>query len=231
MSIMALAYNLSDKIPGWVVVIGFCVALCAFFLARSSKSRRGDFPASTWKLELGFAAFFLSFAVTRVLFLFSDFERLANDESRLYQTYVLFGYLSSLVGIANLARLADTHLLSSRRRVLTWTSVGLVVVNSAFIVAAVTAGLEALHVPRLVVYGSTGLVFAFVMVIYGKLARQSSGVLRRNAWTTLAGAAVAVAGVLMDSDYLAQAGLIPIWVPAVVVLVGLSLFALGQRRV
>ncbi len=228
----ALPYDINEKLPGWYAVEALCIALAVVFLIRASRAKAAGGPPSVPKINRGFAVFFIALMITRVLFTFSDYERLANDKTPLYATYVLFGYLSSLVGIALLAYLVDTFMLESKRKTLTWIVILITIGNAGVIVVTVaTQSTPLLEVARWVVYGSTGMVFIIVILIYGGLARQSTGSLRRNAILSLLGVGIAVLGTLLDSDYLAQAGLVPIYFPPIIMLVGLVIFALGQREV
>ncbi len=227
---LALPYNLAEKLPGWYAVMALCIILSVIFFIRAQHAKAKKSPPSVMSINRGFGIFFIALLLTRILFIFSDYERLARDNNTiLYNTFVLFGYLSSLVGISILAYVADTYMLESKRRVLTWVAILVTLANAANIVLWVYTQLIPIIVPRLVVYGSTGLVFVMVLLIYGGLARQSTGNLRRNAIITMLGIAIAVAGTLLDSELLL--GLVPIYIPPIIMFGGLIIFALGQRQV
>ncbi len=228
----ALPYNINDKLPGWYAVMGLCAVLAIIFLFRAARAKKRESPPTVVTINRGFALFFLAFMITRVLFAYSDYERLNHvDETDLYATYVLFGYLSSLLGISVLAYLTDTYMLETKRHIFTKVAIAVTIANTGFIILWVTTQLIPLNVPRFMIYGSTTLVFVMILLIYGGLARQSTGKLRRNAIISLFGILIAVLGILLDMQFIAQSAVIPIYIPPIVTFIGLLFFALGQHEV
>ncbi|HMF33176.1 MAG TPA: hypothetical protein VKK79_17250 [Candidatus Lokiarchaeia archaeon] len=229
--LLSLPYNLAEKLPGWYAVIALCAVLSIVFLVRMSRAKQKKAPPSVWKINRGFAIFFLTFLTCRVLFIFSDYERLANGQTRLYSTFVLVGFLCVLGGIAVIAFLADSYMLARPGKTLTWIAVVVFAANVVFIVLAVSTTFIDLSIPRWVLYISVGIIFIIVLFIFFSLARQSTGTLRRNAILALLGLGAALIGSLLDSDAIVQMNIIPIFLPPIIVFVGLFLFALGQREI
>jgi EamA domain-containing membrane protein RarD len=229
--LLSLPYSLAEKEPGWIAVIILSAILAIVFFVRASRVRKSDAPASVWKINRGYGLFFVALVACRTLFIFSDFEQNVNGTTPLYSTYVLVGFLCILAGLVVIASLADTYMLARPRKTLTWVVLAVLATNVVFLVFAESMPTIDLTIPRWVQYISIGLVFLIVLFVFLSLARQSTGTLRRNALITLLGLGIALIGSLLDSASIAQLNIIPIYLPPIIMFVGIIFFALGQREV
>lgn len=229
---MVLSYDLAEKMIGWFAVMALCVVLGTIFLVRTMKARDSEVE-STKYVFFAYTMFFYMFAVTRLLFYFSDLERQSLPpgvtDSTLYNQWVLLAYIASLVAMIFIVHMIEMYALARDRKILTLITMGVTALCVAFTVATLFTDVI-LNVARVAMYGAMGVLFLSVFYLFFQLARNSSGTLRKNAFLSIVGILILLVGILADSEFVTAWGFVPIWLPAIIAGVGLFIFALGQRK-
>lgn len=232
---MTLAYDLGTKMIGWGSAMAVCAVLGTIFLVRAVKARKSDVISVKW-INIGYTLFFYFYILTRLFFLFSDFERINTPEGSpdtlMYTRYVLFAYLWSLTAIVFIIFTIERWMLAREKKTLTWLSVGFTLICAAF--AVMTFFIDnsnLINIARATEYAGAGLFFVILLYLMYKLAKDSSGIIKRNAIISLVGVVLIVTGILMDSEFLVRLlGPELIWLPGIMASVGLVIFGFGQRR-
>ncbi|MHA1734356.1 MAG: hypothetical protein ACTSU5_20645 [Promethearchaeota archaeon] len=232
---MPLGYDLGLKMLGWGSAVAVCLVLGITFVVRTVKARKSDVVSVKW-VYLGYSLFFLLYVLTRFFFFLSDIERVNTPEGApdtiWYTRWVMFAYLASLIAMTFIIYTIERWMLARERRLLTWIALGSTLFCAGFAATSFfTDNSSLINIARFAEYGAAGLFFVILLYLMYRLAKDSSGVIKRNALISLVGVILIVTGILLDSEFLVKllgAGLI--WLPGVVAAVGLVVFGLGQRK-
>lgn len=220
-----LSYNLWEKVPGWIAVIGVSFIVIFMFYKRSKKA---ELPI-TKKVITGYMFFILGFTICRILFLISDFERNINDVSRLYTQIVLLGYIANVGAFLWLARIIENHLLQSKRMITT----KLITIVLAFIVVMFIISIFyftdlIIMITRYTVYSMSLISGLVVLAFYFKLIFKTTGVVQKKFILSLLGICIMFSGIALDSEIFTN--WLPIFVPPIITIVGMIIFSLSQRK-
>ncbi|MHA1731925.1 MAG: hypothetical protein ACTSU5_08270 [Promethearchaeota archaeon] len=235
MTRMPLGYDLGVKMAGWGSAMAVCLVLGTTFAARAVKARKSDVESVKW-VYLGYSLFFFLYVVTRLFLLLSDLERVNTPEGQpdtiWYTRWVIFAYMTSQVAMTFIIYTFERWMLARERRTLTWIAFGSTLFCAGFAATSFfTDNSNLINVARLMDYGAAALFFVILLYLMYRLAKDSSGVIKRNAATSLVGAVLILTGILIDSEFLFKylgPGLM--WLPGVVAAAGLVVFGLGQRK-
>lgn len=223
--IFDLSYNLWEKVPGWIAVIGVSFAVIIMFHQRSKKA---ELPV-TKKVITGYMFFILGFAICRILFLISDFERDINDVSRLYTQIVLLGYVANVGAFLWLARIIEKHLLLSKRMFTTkiiTIVLGFIVIM--FIISIFYFTDLIIMITRYTVYAMSAVSGLVVLAFYFKLIFKTTGVVQKKFILSLVGICVMFSGIALDSELFTN--WLPIFIPPIITIVGMIIFSFSQRK-
>ncbi|MBD3351107.1 MAG: hypothetical protein GF364_06440 [Candidatus Lokiarchaeota archaeon] len=224
--ILELDYNLWEKLPGWIAVIieSVIISFYMYFKIRSKKELE-----STKKVVDGYIAFILGFALCRLLFIFSDFERDLNDISQLYTQLVLIGYIVNIAAFVWLAHIMEFYLLRSKTKFTTKLFAILlsVVIVMLFLTLIYYNEDLIISIARYTLYGVSGIAGFVVFLFYVKLIKDTVGVIRKKFIIMFVGLCFLFGGMIIDAEILQR--FYPIWLPSILSGIGILVFALSQK--
>jgi hypothetical protein len=182
----------------------------------------------------GYALFIFGFAGSRLLFIWSDFERLTNDVSVLYTQIVFLSYLVGVFSSLSLINIFEGNILRSEKRILTKIFTGCAfIILFVFLILIFLPDLSqmVLNPFRYVVLGLSTLGFFVIFTLFWKIIKNSAGDLKRKAEITFIAVFVLFFGTVIDSDLIIQQLNIPIWLPAIFPIIGIILFTINQKTI
>ncbi|MHA1439978.1 MAG: hypothetical protein ACTSPD_20705 [Promethearchaeota archaeon] len=221
-----LSYNLWEKEPFWIGVIIECIVIALILFKRA----QGLELEVTKKVFHGYAYFLIGFAITRLLFILSDFERDINDVSKLYTQIVILAYISSIIAFMALARVVEIHLLKSKIQFTTKLMIVMITfLLIMFVFASIYFNSELIiTITRIGLYTVEGIAALLVIIFYVKLIMQTVGSVRKKFAINFLGIFLLFLGLFLDSEIFQW--LFPIWVYPILSGVGILIFVISQKK-
>lgn len=216
------------KLPAWGTFIVFGIIVAVIYAKRGVAV--GKEVKSQRAVYFSYVGLVLGYVITRILFLFSDIERLANGDSQLYIIYVLTGYLASTIGFTSLIIVAEKYLITNTKYIFSILISVLTAVLAVLIIIA-SSGVDVRIYGRTIIYSVAVLGFPIVFFLYSYIAVKATGHLRNNAIITLVGMVTMVVGVFSDTDSLTSSGLVPYILPPIITAIGVLIISKGLKQI
>jgi hypothetical protein len=195
-----------------LLLIIFIVVLLAGFIAFVIKSRQAENPA-TKRIKLGYGLFGLTYAMTRIFFLFSDYESAITypATTQLHLVWVTAAYSVTFVSLLVIYATVE-RLILHRKPILT------VIATIAFGICLVAMVLTVFGVglnlavnpptgPHVIAQWSLYITGPILMLglalLYIVIIRNSTGSVRSKASLSLIGLILIFVGLFLDMDLLA----------------------------
>ncbi len=210
-------YNIYEKMIAWSIVIIISLVCCYLFLQKAAKVKADAISQS--KVYRGYGWFILGYGLSRIVFIFSDIERWNNCITDLQVQFVLTAYTIGFFSALSLISIVEGELLNFRKRILTKIYFAFAVLSGLFAIF-VRLIIEYLAMIRAINMATNIFGSLLLIIIFGKLIIQSTGVVRRRSLLTLAAVALILIGSIIDSELFIRSLSIPIWFPPVFPIIG-----------
>lgn len=177
------------------------------FIAFSIKARR-DEMAGTRGIHLGYGLFGLTYGLTRVFFLMSDYESAINVglTTKVHLLWVTGAYSITFVSLAFIYWAVEKHILS-RKPVFTSLSAGMFALCIvALVLTALEVGLDLAtnagphRIAQFSLYIVGPILAAGITLLYARIAATSTGQVRTKAILSFLGLIILFVGLVLDMD-------------------------------
>ena len=225
-----LSYEIWDKEIAWIAVILVSFITSVIMFKRAYVKTDSEIKFNPIFRDYGLFA--IGYLLSRIAFVFSDFEKLNHGESATYVLFVISGYIVGFFSALSIISLFEMHILQMKRNILSkmFLIFGLaLVVGFILILISPTIANTIISPIRIISIVLSGFGFVVVIYLYAKIIFQFAGDLRRNAIFTFIGFILIFAGTVMDSQLFINSLNIPIWLPAIFPIVGMIDLIIVQR--
>jgi hypothetical protein len=216
----------------------YIVVLLVGFVYFAAKSRQAENPA-TKRIKLGYGLFGLTYALTRIFFLLSDYE-IASQGGTLTQLHLVWVTAAYSVTFVSLLVIYTTveRLILNRKPVLSAiAAIAFLTCLVAFALTVFGVGLDLAtgagphKIAQYTLYVTGPILALGIAVLYIVIVRNSTGSVRTKSALSLAGLLMIFAGLILDIDLLASPAFDPIRfvVSPLLFLVGTIVFFQAQK--
>ncbi len=209
------------------LLIAFIIVLIVGFVVFAIKSRQAENPA-TKRIKLGYGLFGLTYAMTRIFFLFSDYETALHggDYTQLHLVWVTAAYCVTFVSLLVIYTTVERLILHRKPILTAIAAAAFIVCLVALVLTMLNVGLDVVNntgphqIARYTLY-ITGPILAFgLALLYIVIVRISTGTVRSKATFSLIGLVLIMVGMLLDMDALAA-----LWSPLRTIICPLAFIA------
>lgn len=221
---MALAYDvetLALKTTFWIIVMIYLGIIGILLIIRSLKAE----IKSLKETQRAYAIFLFMYAIGRIFFIFSDYERLAHSESPLYHQFVIIAYIFIIIGLLIVIYVLESHVITKTKHVITYIILILLGVNIIMIFFP--------HLVPVVRFVNYGLLYAeaiLILLIYLYLIINTSGRLRTKSTLIALALICMIVGAILDADALITARISSPFYNPILMAIGATLFGYTQMK-
>ena len=208
-TVMMLRISTLDQFnsPRTYLLVAYIVILIIGFIAFMVKAHKAEAKA-TKRIFEGFGLFGLTYAITRLIFLFSDYENATHQGTN---TYLLFDWVTAAYTVTFAALILIYHtverLMLNRKPVFTVIAIiSFVICMVALVLTVLTIGVNLdtgtgpQTISQYTLYVTGPILIIGIAALYIMIARNASGNVRKKAIGALVGLLVLSAGLLFDMD-------------------------------
>ncbi len=113
-----LPYDLFLKTSLWIIAIVYLGIIGTFFIIKSIKT--SEELESLKTLFRAIALFFYCYCMTRIFFIFSDYERDAHAETLLFYRYTALAYVFYILAVLNLIFITEKYVITKTKFIITY---------------------------------------------------------------------------------------------------------------
>lgn len=179
------------------IIFNICliIAWMIYSLVMIHKMREKEAGSPQRDIFRGYVLFLFTYAITRVIFVFSDFEVRISGSTTTYLNDIFVGvaYSFGILGAIFLLYVLEKYLLHTRY-IFSVLAIGLLSLSIISTLAIIPT-----EVPRLVIAIMMPGFFLIILLLYLYVAFKSSGEPRRRSWGIVAGLCVMMVGFLLGS--------------------------------
>ena len=200
----------------WIFVIIVLIIIAFLFL---NDSRKAPSPKLK-KLCIGYFAFILSYAFTRIFFFFADYygEYKSWEDSLEFLIFIKLGYISSSIGLAIFFYVLERDFVPTK-----------FVLTSITIISVVLYIFLPYNMMRIIIYIFQPIYLVEVLSIYIYLAIKGTGEIQRRALYAIISLIIFFIGIILDIRAITDLDIIPGFVAPICVTIGLVLFHYSQK--
>lgn len=220
------------------LLIFYIFLLLGGFIAFMVKARRAETHVSK-RIFQGFGLFGLTFAITRSIFLMSDYENATNYPNNTYLLFdeVTLAYTVTFASLIFIYYAVERLMLNRKPVFMAISIIAAVVCLIAFILTFLTidvnlaTGKGPQTIAQYTMYITGPLLMIGIVALYIMISRMSSGSIQKKAVGALVGLLILSAGLLLDMDILSNPSFDPIrlLLAPVCLIVGTFTFFIAQK--
>ncbi len=218
---IALPYDVNLKTMVWIIAMIYLGILGILLIIRSFKAE----IKSLKETQRAYAFLIYMFAIGRIFFIFSDYERDSRGDTALYFQFVLFAYICFIIGFLAVTYVLESHVITRTKHGITYIVLILLGINIIM-----------LFFPNLVPivrYINYGLLYGqaiLIILIYLYLIINTSGRLRSKSLLIFIALIIMMLGSILDSDALIISGISsPLYNP-ILLAIGATMFSYAQMK-
>ncbi|MHA1309773.1 MAG: hypothetical protein ACTSWR_10305 [Candidatus Helarchaeota archaeon] len=171
-----------------IIMILILIVFCILFFYKGLK----DDDNNIKKINYGYGIFIFGYALTRIFFLFSDYERFLNGLTNLHYMYVSIAYTISMFALLVISLVIERYLVKFKYIFVISSAIALL-----FSIISLFA-LEIQSITQIIMYIAAGIVLLGIIGMYIYLVIKLSGKYRRRALGALFGFLLIAIGLILD---------------------------------
>ncbi|NMC07021.1 MAG: hypothetical protein GYA24_17515 [Candidatus Lokiarchaeota archaeon] len=216
----------------------YIVVLLVGFVYFTIKSKQAENPA-TRRIKLGYGLFGLTYALTRLFFLLSDYEIASRGGvvTQLHLAWVTAAYCVTFVSLLVIYTTVERLILHRKPILSLIAAIAFIICLASFVLTLLGVGLDVANdtgphqIAKYTLYATGPILALGIAVLYIVIVRNSTGALRAKAVLSLVGLLLLFAGLILDMDILASAAFDPIRfvISPLLFIVGTILFFQAQK--
>jgi len=183
-----ISYNFWDKEIAWIAVV--ILSLLTSLIMFKRAYIKSDSGIHFNPIFRGYGLFALGYAISRILFVFSDVEKLNHGDTSTAVLFVLASYIVGIFSAISLISVYETQLLHMNRKLGTKTFLTFafsLVGGFGLILIFPNIALTIIIPFRVICTILAGIGFLVIFLLYAKIIHDLTGDLRRNAIFTFIG--------------------------------------------
>ncbi|MHA1271733.1 MAG: hypothetical protein ACTSPY_18240 [Candidatus Helarchaeota archaeon] len=151
---------------------------------------------NTRYIKYGYGFFTLGYAITRIFFLFSDYERELNGITPLHLQYVSIAYAIGMFSILVLSLVIEKYLVKFKYIFVISSAISLI-----FAILSIIA-IEIQSITQIIMYITAGIVLIGIIGLYVYMVVKLTGTYRNRAIGALIGFLLIAIGLILDMRFL-----------------------------
>jgi hypothetical protein len=218
-----------------IIFIGILIIGFFTFMVKASKTD----VVGTKRIYQGYGLFGLTYGLTRIFFLLSDYEIASNSGivTQLHLIWVTTAYSVTFISILFIYFSVEKYVLN-RKPVFTFIALGaFIVCLIALVMVIFGIGLDLANnagphrIAQYVLYITGPILAGGIMILYIIIFKNASGEVRRRSFLSIIGLILLFTGLLLDMDILSQFLIeeIRFLLSPIAFMVGTSIFFYAQR--
>ncbi len=213
-----LPYDITIKTIFWGIVSLYMVLMGTLFLIKISNIKTK--VRSQKALYRAVSVFFYFYAIARLFFIFSDYERDLKGTTILYYQYVAISYIFSHFGFLNIMYVGEKYLIKPGKFLIVYIAASVIMTD----IIMVMFFPNLIAVLRYLNYGMVYSEVAIVILIFIYLFKETSGNLRKNAFFASLGLIIMTLGTILEIDALISAGIILPYYTPIIYAIGVTIY-------
>ncbi|MBN2154166.1 MAG: hypothetical protein JW839_22115 [Candidatus Lokiarchaeota archaeon] len=189
------------------LLVAFIVVLLAGFVAFAIRSRKAENPA-TKRIKLGYGLFGLTYAMTRTLFLFSDYESAVAypNTTQLHLIWVTAAYCVTFVSLLVIYATVERLILQRKPILTAIAAISFAMCLVAMVLTVFGVGLDLVantgphKIAQYTLYVTGPILAVGLALLYIIIVRNSTGSVRSKAALSLVGLILIFVGLFLDMD-------------------------------
>lgn len=218
---MALPYDVNLKATFWIIVIIYLGIIGILLIIRSLKAE----VESLKETQRAYAIFLYMYAMGRIFFIFSDYERDVRGDTALYFQFVIIAYICIIIGLLIVIYVLESHVITKTKHKISYIILILLGVNIVLLFFP-----NLIAIVRYVNYGLLYTEGILVLLIYLYLIINTSGSLRTKSILIFIALICMIVGSILDSDALIISGVSSPFYNPILMTIGATLFGYAQMK-
>ena len=175
--------------------------------------------------RIAFAIFLFMYAVARIFFIFSDYERNTRGDTPLHYQFVVIAYICFIIGFLTVIYVLETYVIKQTKHLITFIVLIVLGVNIVMIFFP--------NLVPIVRYINYGLMYGeaiLILLIYLYLIINTSGRLRTKSMMIFFALIILMIGAILDSDALIMSGVSSPFYHPILTAIGATMFGYAQIK-